>query len=118
MPRILVVEDEDAIALLMVELLEELEYEVQTVRNGRDAIEVLNRDTPDLVISDVMMPYASGIEVVSAMRRQEHNRYTPVILMSAATIPKLLDERVRFIRKPFNIQSVLEAVSDTLARAS
>lgn len=111
MPRILVADDEDFIALLLSELLEEMEYEVETVRNGRDALVVLAGDPPDLVIADIMMPHASGIEVLAAMRKQAETRDTPVILMSAASEPRVRDEHTTFIAKPFNVQLVLDTVA-------
>ncbi len=113
-PRILVVDDEDIIALLIAELLSELHYEVETVYNGRDAIAAVMRDPPDLLISDVMMPFASGLEVLEEMRKREQTRDIPVILMSAAVDPRINDDQVMFIPKPFNIQSMVDAVSRTI----
>ncbi len=114
-PRVLVVDDEDIIALLIAELLSELHYEVETVYNGRDAIAAVMRDPPDLMISDVMMPFASGLEVLEEMRKREQTRDIPVILMSAAVDPRINDDQVMFIPKPFNIQSMVDAVSRTIA---
>lgn len=109
--RILVADDEDFIAVLIAELLRDSEYEVETVHNGRDAIRALSPEPPDLVITDIMMPHASGLDVLDALREHAETRETPVILMSAAADPRIRDANVRFIPKPFNIQSVLEAVS-------
>lgn len=117
-PLILVVDDEDFIALLISELLLDLDYDVQTAYNGRDAIALLERSSPDLVISDVMMPLASGLQLVEAMRERDQTRHTPVILMSAATAPNVADEQVSFIRKPFNLQSIVEQVSRKLAAST
>lgn len=112
--RILVADDEDSIASLLQALLEDLKYEVQTVYNGRDALEALASHPPDLVISDVMMPHTSGVDVLRAMRQRACTRDIPVILMSAAAAPGLPDEKVRFIHKPFDVQFVLDVVADTL----
>lgn len=116
--RVLVADDEYFIALLIAELLSDLEYEVQIVYNGRDAIEAVAQQPPDLVIADIMMPHATGMEVLARMREDEHTRDTPVILMSAATSPSVPDEKVRFIPKPFNIQAVLDTVAQVLGRNS
>ena len=109
--RILVADDEDFIAAMIAELLRDSEYEVETVHNGRDAIRALCAQPPDLVITDIMMPHASGLDVLDALREHAETRETPVILMSAAAEPRIRDANVRFIPKPFNIQAVLEAVS-------
>ena len=113
-PLILVVDDEDFIALLISELLLDLEYDVRTAYNGRDAIAMLERTPPDLVISDVSMPLASGLQLVEAMREREQTRHTPVILMSAAAAPNVADEQVSFVRKPFDLQCMVEQVSRKL----
>jgi CheY-like chemotaxis protein len=111
---VLLAEDETAIALLLASLLEDLDCEVQVVYNGRDAISALMSKPPDLVISDITMPHASGLEVLRALRLQDSNRRTPVILLSAAVSPEVVDEDVRFIPKPFNVEYVLDAVTDAL----
>ena len=108
--RVLVADDEDFIALLLAELLEDLDLEVDTAFNGRDALAMVEQDPPDLVICDIMMPHTSGVDLLKAMRERDHTSDTPVILMSAAAIPRLEDDRVRFIPKPFNIQNVIDAV--------
>ncbi len=118
MPRILVADDEDFIALLIAELLEDLDYEVETVYNGRDAIQALVSDPPDLVITDIMMPHATGMDVLATMREHEETRETPVILMSAAAQPRLSDDKVRFMPKPFDVRGVVEAVAQALASAT
>jgi CheY-like chemotaxis protein len=84
---------------------------VETVRNGRDAIRALSPEPPDLVITDIMMPHASGLDILDALRGHAETRETPVILISAAAEPRIRDKNVRFIPKPFNIQSVLDAVA-------
>ena len=60
--RILVVEDDEITRSLMVDLLEHNGYEVVQAENGLQALDFLNQDVPDLIISDVMMPKMSGLE--------------------------------------------------------
>lgn len=116
--KVLIAEDDRAIAWLIAEVLEDLGYGVTTVYNGRDAISMIERDPPDLVISDVMMPYAGGEEVVRALRRREATHEIPVILVSAVKYPSIDDDNVTFISKPFNIDTITDAVNASLVRRS
>lgn len=61
--------------------LEKDGHEVVSAENGQDALQKLQSFTPDLVITDIMMPFASGLEVLSAVKKV--NARTPVIVLSA-----------------------------------
>ncbi len=80
-PKILVVDDEESIRLLYQAELEESGYEVQTAANAREALEMLSRSRPDLVIMDIKMPGMSGLEALVQIKEQD--RSLPVILCSA-----------------------------------
>ncbi|RZJ25510.1 MAG: response regulator, partial [Flavobacterium sp.] len=62
-----------------VDLLEAEGHEVAPARNGTEALEIWERQPPDLVLLDIMMPGASGYEVCRTIRRQD--RHTPVIFL-------------------------------------
>ncbi len=79
--HILLVDDEEGIQLLYREEFEEEGYEVISASNGDEALEIFNREPPDLVILDINMPGMSGIEVLRRMK--EINPDLPVILSSA-----------------------------------
>lgn len=115
MNRILIADDEGFIAALIEEMLEDLPCELETVYNGRDAIKSLRERKPDLVISDLMMPYASGLDVLKAMRSAEETSSTPMILMSAAPLPDVQDSNVQVMRKPFNLDVMLNTVIEAVA---
>lgn len=115
MNRILIADDEGYIATLIAELLRELPYEIEMVHNGRDAIKSVREHKPDLVISDLMMPYASGMDVLRAMRDSPPTRSTPMILMSAAPLPEVPDSNVQVVKKPFNLDLLLATVLDAVA---
>lgn len=79
--RILLVDDEQGIQLLYSEEFEEEGYDVVAASNGQEALELFNREPPDLVILDINMPGMNGIEVLRRMK--EINAGLPVILSSA-----------------------------------
>lgn len=60
-------------------------YVVVCVENGDEALEYLERNTPDLMILDVQMPFATGLDVCERARRKQRLRETPVIIMTALT---------------------------------
>ena len=80
--RVLVVDDEPDLRELVAGLFRP-DADVMTAPDGRAALEVIQRERPDLVISDVMMPHLSGIELCAAIRDNPALRATPVILLTA-----------------------------------
>jgi signal transduction histidine kinase/DNA-binding response OmpR family regulator len=81
--RVLVVDDnEDALALVLA-MLEESPYEVETARDGREAMEVISQNLPDALVLDLMLPEMDGFEVVHHLSVNPGWRDTPVILLTA-----------------------------------
>ena len=76
--KVLVVEDEEGLRLLYEEELETEGYEVLTAKNGREAIQRLEEEKPDLIILDIVMPVMDGIEALGRMVGKE--RKIPIIL--------------------------------------
>ena len=65
-------------------LLEHADYAVLSATNGRDALDIVSRQRPDLVLLDVMMPGISGLDVCSEIKGNVDTRFTPVVLISGA----------------------------------
>ncbi len=80
MPVILVAEDDDNLRLLITQRLKNL-YEVIAVRNGDEALEVLNRDRIDLLVTDIMMPGTDGFQLVETVRKS--GSPIPVLMLTA-----------------------------------
>ena len=81
---VLVADDEPYIGRIIRMKLEEGPYHVEIVYDGRAALERLRTDEHfDLVLLDIMMPHASGLEVLDQVRQLEHRRHTPVIMLTA-----------------------------------
>lgn len=113
MTVVLVVDDEPAIADLLVELLRDEGYETVAASDGVMALGLLQTGPPvDLVIADVMMPRCGGVELVHRMRAQPHLRVIPVILLSAAIRP-VVDGlgATCFLPKPFELTALLDAIA-------
>ena len=81
--KILAVDDEPNIVKLVQINLERQGYEVITARDGKEALDKVEEERPDLVVLDVMMPYMDGFEVLQTMRRNPSTRDIPVIMLTA-----------------------------------
>lgn len=81
--KILVVDDERPIVRLVQVNLEHAGYEVVTAYDGREALEKVEQEKPDLIILDVMMPQMDGFEVMQRLQANPKTRDIPVIMLTA-----------------------------------
>ena len=82
--KVLVVDDYEPNLRGLGKLLERAGYGVLTATNGRDALDIVKRERPDLVLLDVLMPGISGLDVCAELKRSAETRFTPVVLISGA----------------------------------
>lgn len=117
---ILVVDDEWAIVETLCEVLEDEGFRCLGAGDGLEALQLAERECPDLVITDVMMPIMDGHELVQALREREPLRLTPVIMVSAARamLQAYDPRRVCTLEKPFTIDAVLGLVSTLVGGAT
>ena len=121
-PRILVVEDEPALSLLLGYNLEAEGYAVERVERGDDAEVRLAESVPDLAILDWMLPGVSGLEICRRLRARADTRALPVIMLTARGEES---ERVRglsvgaddYIVKPFSVPELMARVRALLRRS-
>jgi len=115
--RILVVEDESSILTALTLLLEMEGYQVAEATNGRQGLELLAGFVPDLIVTDYMMPYMNGLEMVRHLRQDPVYADVPVILVSAA--PPAGEEGAELVDvclpKPVAIDKLLAAIERLLA---
>ena len=112
-PRILVVDDDGPIVILMRSLLKEFGFEPVTAMSGREAIEAAREQTPDLVLLDRNMPGMSGDEVIRALRDDLGLTKTPILILSGEPIAgrEILDLRADgAVQKPFDVVSLVEKI--------
>ena len=117
--RLLVVDDDPNLVLLVKDYLEFRGYEVVAASNGLEALEVMRRLTPDLIICDVMMPEMDGYTFVQTLRSDRATDWIPVIFLSARGQTA---DRVRglntgadaYLVKPFEPEELVAQVEATL----
>jgi CheY-like chemotaxis protein len=81
-PRILVVDDEENIRELLTQEFTEADYQVSVAVDGRDAIEKVRREHPDLVVLDVMMPEMNGFDVAAILKNDPQTHDIPIVILS------------------------------------
>ncbi len=118
--RVLVVEDEEIVRSLIVEVLEDAGYEVAQADRAEAGLEQIAADTPDVVISDIVMPGLSGLELLESVRGSHPS--LPVVLVTGAGTYGNLTQALAFgasgvVVKPFAHADLIAAVQVALARA-
>lgn len=115
--RILIVDDEIDITTIYSMLFELHGFQVLTAANGRQALDLIGTDPPDLVLSDCMMPVMDGIELTRILRSDPKTAALPIILTSALPDPQRLGNsgHALFIQKPADFSALLKAVKRMLS---
>jgi DNA-binding response OmpR family regulator len=81
--KIVLAEDNSIFLLLLKFRLEKEGYKILTAVDGKEAIELIEEHCPELILTDIMMPFISGLEVISHVRNKL-NMQTPIIVFSSA----------------------------------
>src|SRR4051794_5839828 len=122
--RVLVVDD-DPVILKLLEVNFEMEgFDVLVAHDGEEGIAVARRDHPDVIVSDIMMPKKSGLELVTELKGDPDTTAIPILLLSAkaqnADVRSGLDSGADdYITKPFEPLELVDRVNRLLeARAS
>ncbi len=118
--KILIVEDETDISGMLVKILEEAEYQTVQAFSGTEAKLLLEKEIPDLILLDLMLPGISGEELLHDIRENKHYN-TPVLVLSAKNS---LGDKVSllkigaddYITKPFEPEEIIARVQATLRR--
>ena len=115
--RILVVDDEEVIRTLLREILTGEGYEVTTADDGQEAVELLEQQRFDLVMTDLVMPRANGVEVLQTSKRV--NPGCPVVIVTGYPSVETVVRLVRlgaadYLTKPFNVDVVKVTVAKLL----
>lgn len=118
-PKILVVDDQPINVQLLKRKLEKEGMVILTAYNGSDALELVGREHPDLILLDVMMPDMDGIEVCQRVQANEDTRSIPIIFITARTskegkLEGLGAGAVDYITKPIDLDETLARVQTQL----
>ncbi len=118
MKKILVVDDDKAVTSLLNSILSKQGYEVLVAHDGLDGMVQVRKNTPDLIILDVMMPEINGYDVCSNLKFDERFKHIPIIVLTSRE--QELDPRIgklmgiSYIHKPIDSKILLEQIQSTL----
>ena len=121
--KILVVDDEEVLVETIAYNLEQAGYQVITAANGTSALQIARRETPDLIILDIMLPEVDGLEVCRQLRREGNTASIPIMMLTAKNeeIDKVVGLEIGaddYVTKPFGRRELLARVRALLRRSS
>ena len=117
MKRILLAEDEDILRMLVMDILDEEDYEVDEAADGMEAMALYKENAYDLIILDYMMPGYTGLEVIEKIRAMEGESRGKIMMLSAKS-QQYEQERILeagadyFMAKPFSPLKLLEKIGE------
>ena len=118
-PMILVVDDSTTNVVLLEAILDEKGYRIETALNAKEAYSIIAKQSPDLILLDLLMPKISGFDFLAQIRNNESTKNTPVIVVSALTdeenISRIMEMgAIDFVKKPIDLQYLVEKVESVL----
>jgi two-component system alkaline phosphatase synthesis response regulator PhoP len=121
--KILVADDEPNILISLEYLMKREGYEVFLARDGHEALEVLRRERPHLVLLDVMMPKKTGFEVCQELRSDEALRDTKVLILTAKGRDTDVAKGMAlgasaYMTKPFSTRELVQKVRELLGTSA
>ena len=121
--RLLVVDDDPLLRRLAVKVLAKYGHTVSEAENGREALRIIDRQPPDLVVLDLEMPEMPGLEVLRALRSKPATAHLPVLILTAsgneaATSASFEAGATDYLTKPFSIPQLTARVHACLERAA
>lgn len=119
MPTVLAVDDENDVLIIIKTSLETEGYTVLSASNGADALELAKKNSPDVILLDLMMPEMDGFEVLEHLKEDEETCLIPVVVLTGISekekIQQALDKGVHYyIVKPFEHYDLVSKVHTAL----
>jgi CheY-like chemotaxis protein len=118
--KILVCDDEKDVVELISFLLEKDGYTVVTAKNGREALEVVAKDIPDLILLDVMMPEMDGYTVQTRLQEDPKTKSIPIIILTAKgqmrDVFAMSSNVAAYMEKPFDPKSLRQKIQESLSK--
>lgn len=119
MPNILIVEDDEIMLKAIRNILTKDGHNVITAKDGKEAFEKLDNSEYDVVVTDLMMPYANGLEIVSKIRNDAQKRHVGIIIVSSVGNEETITEAFRlgaddYLKKPIMAGELLLRIKKLL----
>ena len=117
--KILVIDDEPNIVQTLQDRLEMNEYRVFTAHNGRDGMDKFEREKPDVILLDVIMPIMDGLEMLETLRKRPDGQYVSIIMLTARSQTQDIARANAcgiddYIVKPFDLSELLAKIESVV----
>lgn len=117
--KILVADDEIPIQKILKYNLETAGFEVLIAGNGKEALDIAQKEKPDLILLDIMMPYLNGFEVCKSLKSDEEAKHIPIIMLTAKGLESNEKKGLElgadsYITKPFSPRKLVELVKEKI----
>ncbi|MBL8014300.1 MAG: response regulator [Candidatus Omnitrophica bacterium] len=118
--RVLVVDDDPVVIRLVKEILKNIGYEVETAKDGIDAMVLVKKEKPDLIVLDIMMPELNGYDVLRTLKFTDEYKDIPVLLLTSRE--QELDRRIGemmgidYLQKPVNREAFIERIQKIIQK--
>ena len=117
---ILIIDDNKELLWMLKDILSD-EYAILTAENGEEGLALLKQETPDLIITDIMMPKVDGITLTKQIKSNKHTVHIPLVILSAKNTT---DEKIEgiesgadaYIPKPFNTQYLVTVIRQLIKK--
>lgn len=121
MGKIMIVEDDIETIRLYEVILKNAGYQICVAKNGQEALELVEKEKPDLILMDMMMPDMDGVKAIEELQKNKLTQDIPIIMISGATkemdfMKTVLMGPVGYIEKPFNSQKLLYQIKVQLEK--
>jgi DNA-binding response OmpR family regulator len=117
--RVVLVDDEPHITRMVERRLAQLGYEVRTAGDGQQGLNLIHEVMPDLVVTDLQMPYMSGIELATRLWSSEKTKGIPVVMLTARGF--IVEQQISDLKnirallsKPFSTRSLVDQIGSIL----
>ena len=120
MRSILIIDDNDIVQMVLQKILVREGYEVDIATNGKEGLSMIGAKAYDLVITDLMMPYANGFEIISKLKQLSRGKEVKVIIISSVTQEDSVSEGFKlgaddYLKKPITGKELLLRVNRLLS---
>ncbi|UFH46913.1 response regulator [Flavobacterium galactosidilyticum] len=119
MKKILIVDDEPNIVMALEYTFKKNNFEVFIARDGYEALDILKKQLPDVIILDVMMPMVDGYATLEQIKKDESLQHCKVIFLSAKNKEKDIETGLSlganlYVTKPFSIKKLVDQVHELI----
>lgn len=119
MKKILIVDDEPNIVMTLEYAFKKQDFEVYIARDGSEALQILKKDVPDVILLDIMMPNVDGYQTLNFIKKQDSLKHTKVVFLTAKNKASDIEKGLKlgadkYLLKPFSVKKIVSEILELL----